>query len=126
MPGARRPGAYEYFESDDPAVVGASAQDSIAGGAMDAIGAGANWNPHMLTVHVFNFGALRQVVRIPLDDMGRAEIELGPGTYVVSTSAPVDNPEVWVEVVPGETLALNWDEAMPPAQEFTVVYPKDK
>ncbi len=126
MPEARRPGAYEYFESDDPAALGASVQDSIAGGAADSIGAGAQWEPHVVTVHVFNFGALRRVARIPLSDMGRAEIELGPGAYIVSTSAPVDNPEVWAEVDAGQMLQLAWEEAEPPAAEYMVVYPKDQ
>lgn len=126
VPEARRPGAYEYFESDDPAELGASVQRSIAGGAADSIGAGAEWNAHVVTVHVFNFGALRQVARIPLDDMGRAEIELGPGAYIISTSAAVDNPEVWAEVAAGDTLQLAWDDAEPPAAEYMVVYPNDQ
>ena len=78
-----------------------------------------------VTVHVFNFGALRQIARVKLDSQGKARITLGLGTFVVSTDAAVDNRQTMVEIRPGEITELYWDSLPQLDEEILLQFPPD-
>jgi hypothetical protein len=82
-------------------------------------------NEYELTVHVFNYGALRSIARIPLDRDGRARITLGLGSYIVTTDAPVDVTSTQVDIRAGEITALYWDGLEELGPEIMLQFPRD-
>jgi len=76
-------------------------------------------------VHVFNYGALRPVAKLRLDDASRVAVELGAGRYVLSTDAPVKNRSVWVDLPPLTDLKVDWAQAEPVGDELVLEFPKD-
>jgi hypothetical protein len=76
-------------------------------------------------VHVFNYGALRPVAKLTLDDASQVEVELGAGRYVLSTDAPVANRSVWVDLPAGVDLQVDWAQAEPVGDELVLEFPKD-
>jgi len=76
-------------------------------------------------VHVFNYGALRPVAKLKLDDGSQAVVELGAGRYVLSTTAPVQHPSVWVDLPVLADLQVDWAEAEPLGDELVLEFPKD-
>jgi hypothetical protein len=90
----------------------------------EAAGSAGTAEQHVLVVHVFNFGALRRVARLPIGLDGVVSVELGPGRYVVTTSAPVDRPEALIEIDAGDELVLDWAQTTAPPAELVLEYPK--
>ena len=82
-------------------------------------------NDYHITVHVFNYGALRSIARLPLDADGKARIRLGLGTFVITTDAPVGVPSTLVEIRAGEITALYWDQLLPLPEEILLQFPRD-
>jgi hypothetical protein len=78
-----------------------------------------------LYVYVYNYGALRGLAKLTLDEQGRAGVNLGAGLYALSCSADVDPPVVLVRAVDGETRTVSWDELTPLAEGQILTYPKD-
>lgn len=85
----------------------------------------AGENDFHVNIHVFNFGALRQIASVPLDADGRARITLGLGKFVVTTDAPVETVTTMVEILPGEITELYWDELVPLEDEILLQFPRD-
>src|SRR5690606_10233703 len=85
----------------------------------------AGENDHHVNVHVFNFGALRQIASVPLDENGKARITLGLGTFVLTTDADVETPQAMVEIRAGEITELYWDALEPLAEEVLLQFPRD-
>ena len=75
-------------------------------------------------VHVFNYGALRSVARLPVGTDWTASVELGAGRFVLTTNIPGVEREVYVDLVPGESVDLDWDAAEVPGGEFVLEFPK--
>lgn len=78
---------------------------------------------YRVTVHVFNFGCLRPVARFTLDAELHGEIELGAGTYVLSTDAPVADPFVMATVPADGT--IKWAELPPVGSSLLLHFPPD-
>lgn len=76
-------------------------------------------------VHVFNYGALRPVAKLTLDDASQVQVELGAGRYVLSTDAPVKNKSVWVDLPAQADLKVDWAQAKPVGDELVLEFPKD-
>lgn len=85
----------------------------------------AGENDYSVTVHVFNYGALRSIAKVPLDTEGQARITLGLGTYVVTTDAPVDVASTQVEIRVGEITALYWDGLPELDSNILLQFPRD-
>lgn len=81
---------------------------------------------HWLYVYVFNFGALRPIVKVLVDDSCAATIELGAGKYVLSTDLPVAEPMVWAEVTDGEETTIDWLDAPVVPADFILEFPADE
>jgi hypothetical protein len=90
-----------------------------------ARGGDEDGEPYEVVVHVFNFGALRRIAYVKLDENGYTMVELGPGTYVVTTSAPTQQPAIWATVHPDDTTGLTWDDAAAPPEEYLLQFPAD-
>jgi hypothetical protein len=80
---------------------------------------------HYVYIHVYNYGALRPVAKLTLDDTAAAAIELGAGRYVLSTDAPVAKRAVWADVVTDADVLLDWAEAPEVEQELLLEFPRD-
>ena len=52
------------------------------------------------SLYVFNFGAMRAVAKLRLDEALACEVEFGPGKYICTTNAPVANPVIMIDVEP--------------------------
>jgi len=81
---------------------------------------------YWLYVYVFNFGALRPIVKMQVDDTCSVEIELGAGKYVLSTDLPVAKPMVWAEVTDGEETTIDWLSAPLVPDDFILEFPADE
>ena len=75
-------------------------------------------------IHVYNYGALRPVARIQLDDALAGSIELGVGRFVLSTNVPVENRVVWADVTEGGDTFVQWDSAPPLDGELILEFPR--
>lgn len=84
--------------------------------------AGGGYN---VVLHVFNFGALRQIARVDIGSDSHAKVELGAGTYIVTTSAPVGDNRAWVVVEPGETTSVLWADTERPPDDLLLQFPAD-
>jgi len=80
---------------------------------------------HFLFVHVFNYGALRPVAKVPLSPEAEVSIQLGSGRYVLSTDAPVASRAVSADVSTGETVDLDWLDLPEWGEELILEFPKD-
>jgi hypothetical protein len=80
---------------------------------------------HHLFVHVFNYGAMRPVAKVPLSSEGKATVQLGAGRYVLSTDVPVETRAVWVELESGKPLSLDWLDAPAWEEELILEFPRD-
>lgn len=81
-------------------------------------------DPRWLYVHVFNYGALRQIARIPFI-AGAASLELGPGDYVFSCENAFGPGSVLKHVDPGVELAFAWDDQIEAPAEMLLQFPAD-
>ncbi|MBN2083360.1 transglutaminase domain-containing protein [bacterium] len=81
--------------------------------------------PWSVYVHVYNYGALRPIAKIPVDAELLAEVVLGAGTYVLSTDAPVANPVVAAEVFDGADSLLIWVAAEPLPADLVLEFPQE-
>ena len=79
--------------------------------------------PRKLTVHVFNYGALRQVARVEFDSAGQASVQLGLGNYFVTSDLP-DGPRAAFVHLSGDQI-VNWSLLPPAPAELTLYFPKD-
>lgn len=80
---------------------------------------------YYVNVHVFNYGALRPVAKLRLDDASQVQVELGAGRYVLSTDAPVKNRSVWIDLPVHVDLQVDWTAAEPVGEELVLEFPKD-
>lgn len=80
---------------------------------------------YWLYVYVFNYGALRPVAKIHVDDACKASIELGAGRYALSTSLPVTEPVVWVDLADSEVKVLDWLDTPSLPDELILEFPED-
>ncbi|MEZ5337253.1 MAG: transglutaminase-like domain-containing protein [bacterium] len=78
-----------------------------------------------VSVHVFNFGALRQIAHVQLDSQGRARIRLGLGSFVITTDAPVETRQTLVEISAGEITELYWDSLPELDSQILLQFPPD-
>ncbi|MCB1217771.1 transglutaminase domain-containing protein [bacterium] len=86
--------------------------------------AAGSTNAHV-SVHVFNFGALRQIAHVQLDSQGRARIRLGLGSFVITTDAPVETRQTLVEISAGEITELYWDSLPELDSQILLQFPPD-
>lgn len=77
-----------------------------------------------LHVQVFNFGALRDIASVPFNDEGIARIELGAGTYALSSNF-ASGTTAAATVTTGETTSITLIEAPQSPGEFMLSFPKD-
>lgn len=80
---------------------------------------------HYVFVHVFNYGALRPIAKVPLSPEAEAAIQLGAGRYVLSTDLSVASRAVWADVKTGETVEIDWLDAPAWGEELILEFPKD-
>lgn len=80
---------------------------------------------HHVFVHVFNYGALRPIAKVPLSPEAEVTIQLGAGRYVLSTDLPVASRAIWVDLTSGETAELDWLDAPEWGEELILEFPKD-
>jgi hypothetical protein len=76
-------------------------------------------------IHVWNYGAMRPVAYVYIDEDLRARFAVGAGTYTLSTDAPVDTPVVVCRITPGEELSFHWGELPPAGDCMFAEYPRD-
>jgi hypothetical protein len=110
---------FEAFESD-------FASTGLLGRA-EALLAPINGVPHSYTmsIHVFNYGALRSIAKVKLDPEGRGAIELGVGTYVVTSDVPGAPPEAVFRVTAGQDQELLWDDHALKGDSVVLEFPAD-
>jgi hypothetical protein len=77
-----------------------------------------------LGVYVFNYGALRLIIRVPFID-GKINLALGAGTYVLSTSSHEGPHAVLYTVDPSVDSLSLWEELPPLPAEMMLAFPAD-
>jgi hypothetical protein len=76
-------------------------------------------------IHVWNYGAMRPVSYVYIDEDLRARFAVGAGTYTLSTDAAVDTPVVVCRITLGEELSFRWEELPPAGDCMFAEYPRD-
>ena len=77
-----------------------------------------------LYVYIYNFGALRGITKLTLDEHGKASVDLGAGIYAFSSNIATTPSVALARVVDGETLSANWDELEPLGESQVLSYPR--
>jgi hypothetical protein len=81
--------------------------------------------PGWVYVNLFNYGCLRQVAKVNVDAFGRAEVTLGPGSYILSCECGASPRAVRALVEPGVTTEINWAHAEAQPERMLLHFPKD-
>jgi len=85
----------------------------------------AEGEQYRVHIHVWNYGAMRPVAYVYMDEDLRARFAVGAGTYTLSTDAPVDTPVVVCRITPGEEPSFRWEELPAAGDCMFAEYPRD-
>jgi len=80
--------------------------------------------PYYVTVHVFNYGAMRLVARVPFTD-GSVALELGAGDYLLSSDAPEGPRTALFHMETGTESRIAWAEQAEAPAELILTFPPD-
>lgn len=81
--------------------------------------------PKAVYVHVYNYGCMRQVAKVSVNEQGFAGVLLGPGTYTLTAEGASGPHSMTVKLGFNDTVSLHWPSPYGQAERELLHFPKD-